>query len=378
MKQRITFFSLLAVLAFGCKPEAETIPGTTALELNAPKSFGKPVIPADNPTTVEGVQLGRMLFYEKKLSGDNSMSCGTCHQQKHAFTDGSNAVSLGIDGKPGTRNSMSLVNMAWSTSYTWDGGAKTLEQQARIPIESQVEMHQNMQQAARKLQNSAHYPPLFRRAFGNEKITEENILKALAQFERTLISADSRYDAFKKEYDKTKDNSKAIFSDDEYKGFVLFNNHPDPNSMRGADCMHCHGGDLFTTQVITNNGLDLTFKDPGKGGITGNRFDEGKFKATTLRNIALTAPYMHDGRFKTLEEVLDHYNEHVVRNSPNLDPEISGASNNHDPVKGLGLTAREKQQIIAFLKTLTDEKFVTNPEFSDPFPNFADPSKKSK
>src|SRR5688572_17908173 len=263
MKQGIPFFSLLLLLAFGCKPESEIHPGTTPYELNAPESFGTPNTPADNPTTVEGVQLGRMLFYDKKLSGNNTMSCGTCHQQKNAFTDGNNAVSLGIDGFPGTRNTMSLANLAWSTSYTWDGGAKTLEQQARVPIESHIEMHQGMKQAASKLQNYAHYPALFRRAFGSEEITEETILKAIAQFERSLISANSRYDAFKKEYDKTRDNSKAIFSDEEYKGYILFSNHPDPNSMRGAGCFHCHGGDLFTDQRILNNGLDLSFKDPG-------------------------------------------------------------------------------------------------------------------
>ena len=366
MKQHLPFFTLLALLAFGCKPDPETQPGTTPYALNAPASFGKLTVPEDNPTTIEGVQLGRMLFYEKKLSGNNAMSCGTCHQQKNAFTDGGKALSLGIDHLPGTRNTMSLANLAWSTNYTWDGGAQTLELQARVPIESPVEMHQKMDQAARKLQNTSNYPALFNRAFGSDEITEDRILKALAQFERTLISANSRYDAFKKEFDKTKDNSKAIFTEDEYKGYLLFSNHPQPNRVRGAGCFHCHGGDLFTDQRILNNGLDLTFKDLGRGMVTGNRFDEGKFKTTTLRNIALTAPYMHDGRFNTLEEVIDHYN-HVKANSPNVDQDLIKHSNNDDPVNGLALTPKEKQQLIAFLKTLTDESFVNNPEFSDPF-----------
>lgn len=361
MKQKITLLFSLAVLAFACKPETETVPGTTPLTLKVPDAF--PDLPHDsvtkNPLTEEGVALGRMLFYEKRLSANNTISCGSCHQQKFAFTDGGKKISPGVNGALGTRNTMSLANVAWNKSFNWDGKAKTLEEQAHIPMESPVEMHQSLSRAANKLQNSSTYPPLFQKAFGSKVITEENILKALAQFQRTLISGNSKYDQA--------GEGKYVFSPDEEAGRQLFfDPHRQPGTSRSANCFDCHGGFNFTRQTLVNNGLDVTFQDPGFGGVTGNPADNGKFKAPTLRNIALTAPYMHDGRFASLAEVLTHYNHGVKKNSPGLHIEML-YSNTANPDLQLGLTDTEVKQVIAFLETLTDNDFINDPRFSDPF-----------
>ncbi|MCC2548657.1 cytochrome-c peroxidase [Hymenobacter sp. BT175] len=332
---------------------------TTPYQLTIPSNFPQNArIPADNPLTEEGVALGRMLFYEPRLSRDNTLSCGSCHQQSKAFTDG-RALAIGVNGARHTRSSMSLVNLAWEPVLNWDGAATTLETQARLPLENPVEMHQLLGEGVRKLQQTDLYPPLFRKAFGSTTITEQNVLKALAQFQRTLISSNSRYDrSLRRELRLTVD---------EQRGEALYNNHPNPDlSIAGADCMHCHGGPLFTSQSFHNNGLDATFTDPGRKGVTGLAVDNGKFRAPTLRNIELTAPYMHDGRFATLEDVLDHYSDHVKRSSPNIDPLLLDASNTLNGTQ-LDLTQTQKNQIIAFLRTLTDTTFTRDKRFSDPF-----------
>ncbi len=351
---------LVLIVSAACTPDkkstTEPEPVPTPYSLTFPDRFQPPVIPADNPLTQEGVELGRLLFYEKKLSGNNTISCGTCHQQQFAFTDGQ-AVSTGTDGKKTNRGSMSLANLAWQKTFNWDGAAASLEAQARIPIENPLEMHQNLDEAARELQNTAGYPPLFQKAFGSPIITPDLVLKALGQFERTLLSFNSRYDQYRA--------GSAALTPDEQEGFQLFITHPDPGRrIRGGNCGDCHGSDFFTLQQFHNNGLDTTFTDKGRSLVTNKTADDGKFKAPSLRNIAVTAPYMHDGRFKTLEEVLDHYNEHIQSNSPNLDPLISEATNQ---VRGnsLALTAYEKAKIIQFLKTLTDEKFLTDERFAE-------------
>ena len=323
-------------------------------------------VPADNPMTVEGVELGRMLFYEKRLSADNSISCGSCHQQKFAFTDG-RAVSIGVNGTAGKRSTMSLANIGYFDNLMWDGRDTTLEKQARGPMENPVEMHQSLIRSVNKLQNTQTYPPLFLKVFGSKTITEENIFKALAQFQRTLISGNSRYDQFEFQ------NKTRVFTQEEFDGKNLYFKHAvaDPynpsRSQTGANCFECHGGKpLANKRMFANNGLDTEFADKGLGGITGKSTDKGRFKVPTLRNIALTAPYMHDGRFKTLEEVLDHYNEHVKKNSENLSEEMKHG-NIYGPDQQLGLTEKEKKEIIAFLHTLTDEEFINDPRFSDPF-----------
>ncbi|KAA9333593.1 cytochrome-c peroxidase [Adhaeribacter soli] len=365
MKQKITLLFSLAFFVFACEKETETAPGTTPYQIELPPRFKTMPVPADNPMTVEGVELGRMLFYEKRLSADNTISCGTCHQQKLAFTDGRD-ISFGVNGKAGTRSSMSLANVGYFETLMWDGRDTTLEKQAKGPIENPVEMHQSLLRAVNKLQNTQTYPPLFLKAFGSKIITEENVLKALAQFQRTLISGNSRFDQFEKQ------NKTNALTQSELNGKRLFFQHPNADPfdgpvIRGGNCGDCHAGDLLAPKrMLANNGLDVEFKDNGFGDITGSPFDQGKFKVPSLRNIALTAPYMHDGRFKTLEEVLNHYNDHVKKNSPNLASDMT-ASNEYGTNQQLGLTEQEKKDIIAFLHTLTDDTFINDPRFSDPF-----------
>jgi cytochrome c peroxidase len=360
-------FSLLAgALGLGSCHASEGIDpeptGPTPYTLTVPAGFPTPVIPADNPLTNEGVALGRMLFYEKQLSSTGTMSCGSCHQQSKAFTDGL-AKAVGVDGVANPRGTMSLANVLWSTTLTWDGAFSTLETQALKPLENTIELHQPLTVGVGKLQNTPTYPPLFLAAFGTRTITNDLVLKALTQFERTLVSGNSRFDKYLA-------NNRQGFTADEAAGLVLYTTHISPGKVRGAECFHCHTQPLMSSNYegkFFNNGMDLTFSDPGRGGITGQAVDNGKFIAPTLRNITLTAPYMHDGRFKTLEEVLDHYSDHVQMASPGLDNNLIEGIN--DPPFGthMDLTATEKRQVLAFLKTLTDSAFVTDKRFASPF-----------
>ncbi|WP_336514930.1 cytochrome-c peroxidase [Pollutibacter soli] len=327
-------------------------------EIKYPSYFGDRIfIPADNPTTEAGVKLGRMLFYETSLSKSNTISCATCHQQQLSFTDGKK-FSTGVDGTMQKRNTMSLANLLWVRNFFWDGRAAGLEEQAKTPLTDPHEMGQSLQISAKKLRKKQAYPSLFKKAFNSDTIKEAMIVKALAQFQRTLVSAESRYDKYLRgEYKPTVS---------ELNGIALFYAAPDPiKGMRGADCAHCHGGPKTYTELFQNNGLDSIPSDRGRELFTGNDFDRGRFRVATLRNIALTAPYMHDGRFNTLEEVVDHYNEHVSNNiltSPflrNRSNELNG--------KQLGLTNNEKKDILAFLHMLTDSSFISNKNFSNPF-----------
>ncbi|GAB3639023.1 cytochrome c peroxidase [Hymenobacter arcticus] len=345
----------------GSEPSVEPTPtAPTAYQLVVPAGFPTPVIPADNPLTNEGVALGRQLFYEKALSSTGTMNCGSCHQQSKAFTDG-RALAVGVDGVANPRGTMSLANVLWSTQLTWDGAFTTLEAQALKPLENPIELHQSLTVGVAKLQASSTYPALFQAAFGTKTITNELTLKALAQFERTLISGNSRYD----KYMATRQG----FTADEVTGLRLYSTHIAPGVVRGAECFHCHTQPLMSSNYegrFFNNGLDLTFADPGRGGITKLAVDQGKFIAPTLRNITLTAPYMHDGRFKTLEEVLDHYSEHVQMASPGLDNNLIQGLNNPPFGTHMDLTATEKRQVLAFLKTLTDSTFITDKRFAAP------------
>jgi cytochrome c peroxidase len=374
MVRRSTYFRvfmvLMASIALGlgsCKKDKEeaidpVVPAPTPYVLTVPAGFPTPVIPADNPLTNEGVALGRMLFYETKLSSNGTMSCGSCHQQNKAFTDGL-AKAVGVNNSLNPRGTMSLANVMWSTTLTWDGAFSTLEAQALKPIENPIEMHQPLTVGVSKLQASSTYPPLFQAAFGTKVITNDLVLKALTQFERTLISGNSRYDKFIA--------TRQGLSADELAGLTLYSTHISPRIVRGAECFHCHTMPLMSSNYAAqffNNGLDLTFSDLGRGGVTRLPADNGKFVAPSLRNITFTAPYMHDGRFTTLEQVLDHYSDHVQMTSPGLDNNLSLGIN--DPIFNpgrMGLTATEKRQVIAFLKTLTDSTFIADKRFSDPF-----------
>jgi cytochrome c peroxidase len=322
-----------------------------------PYYFGNRPIPADNPLTVEGIELGRMLFYEKRLSANNTMSCATCHQQSKAFTDG-NAFSTGIDGIQGKRSAMAIQNLHWVTNFFWDGRVNSLEAQALLPIEDPIEMHLPLDSAVNRLQKLKIYRDKFFYAFGSETITKDRIAKAIAQFERTLISSNSKYDKYLRgEYSLT---------ESEQRGMELFFTHPIPDQLRGGNCGDCHGSYLVSLNGFHNNGLIANPIDSGRGKVTGNSFDNFKMRAPSLRNIELTAPYMHNGMFNTLEEVLNHYNEHIQYNSPNLDVLITDATNELGETT-LMLTTQEKADIISFLKTLTDEDFISNPKFSNPF-----------
>ncbi|HEY0246052.1 MAG TPA: cytochrome c peroxidase [Mucilaginibacter sp.] len=322
-----------------------------------PANFGNRIyVPDDNLTTKQGVYLGRLLFYEKHLSANNTLSCGSCHQQDKAFTDGK-MFSEGFDHVATPRNSMSLVNLLWARRLFWDGRAEGLEAQALIPMTNPHEMGQSLAVSVKKISAMPGYPVLFKLVFGDTSITSDRIVKAISQFERTLISCNSRYDQYlRNTYQPT---------GREMAGMNLFMNAPDPEKgIRGANCAHCHGGPKTYMELFHNNGLDSIPKDAGIETLTGLPSDRGRFKVPTLRNIALTAPYMHDGRFKTLNEVVDHYSDHV-RESASLSSFLRGESNEKNG-KTLKLTAEEKEDIVAFLNMLTDNTFITDPRFADP------------
>jgi len=323
----------------------------TPFHLQYPAYFGNRIdTPADNPLTMEGVELGRRLFYETALSANNKFSCASCHRQELAFTDGK-TFSEGFDGTLQERNTMSLANLLWVRHFFWDGRARGLEEQAATPLTNPHEMGQSLCVSAAKLQQRSDYRARFTAAFGSEPISGDLIVKALAQFERTLISANSKYDQYlRDEYHPTAS---------EARGIDLFFSNPDPASgVRGASCGHCHGGPKTFSELYHNNGLDSLPADGGREKITGQSYDRGRFRVATLRNIALTAPYMHDGRFKNLEQVVDHYNDHIQA-SPSLSPFLKDQQ--------LGLTAEDQKDLIAFLRLLTDSSFIQDKRYANPF-----------
>lgn len=350
---------VLLVYIIGIKLSEEKAPilETGAYTLQYPMNFGSRFhIPDDNPMTKEGVALGRMLFYEPKLSANNTISCASCHRQKLAFTDG-RTFSLGVDGQPTSRNSMSLGNILWVRHLFWDGRANSLEEQALFPMTDPHEMGQSLDISREKLQKSKIYPPLFKTVFNTDKITADLIVKAIAQFERTLISSNAPYDQYL--------NGTYTPSPDELGGMQLFMNAPDPKEgKRGANCIQCHGGPKTYLELFHNNGLDSIPMDLGREKITHYKMDKGRFRVPTLRNIEVTGPYMHDGRFKTLREVLDHYSDHI-KESETLSPVLRNTSNLPNGQQ-LGLTSKEKNEIITFLMMLTDSSFLHNPNFSKP------------
>lgn len=331
-----------------------------------PDSFPEVPVPADNPMTVAGVQLGRRLFYDPILSADSTMSCSSCHLPAGSFTD-NKAVSTGIDGIAGKRSSMSLLNIAYVTPLFWDGRSATLEAQALQPVEDPIELHTTWPNVVERLKKHPDYPTFFRKAFGITKkseITKELAAKAIAQFERILISSgESKYDRFQRgELD--------VFTFNEEIGYKMYFNLS-PNEPDGQ-CFHCHNNtSLFTTNLFFNNGLEsaptLTeFSDLGRGAITGKKADNGTFRAPSLRNIEMSAPYMHDGRFKTLEEVIEHYAT-GVKVSNNLGPFADQVGRPNGSGGFIPLSVKQKSQILEFLKTLTDTTFVNNPDIQNPF-----------
>ena len=328
--------------------------GPTPAQIAIPAIFAQtlpaPFIPTDNPLTVEGIELGRKLFFDPILSGDGTQSCATCHAPNLAFTD-TNQFSTGIDGLQGNRNSMPIFNIAWNFSgkFFWDGRAPSAEAQAIAPVVNPIEMHNTWPAAMASLQAHPTYPNLFLAAFGTNVIDSILVTKAIAQFERTLVSGNSRFDRYLL--------GQIALTPQEINGFNVF------MAESGGDCFHCHGNSgnpLWTDNTFRNNGLDASPSDLGLGAVTGNPADNGKFKTPSLRNLVFTAPYMHDGRFKTIDEVLEHYST-GVKMSPTIDPDMQFAGQG-----GVQMTPQEKADLKAFLLSLTDSSFINNPDYQAP------------
>ncbi|MBU3678924.1 MAG: c-type cytochrome [Candidatus Kapabacteria bacterium] len=351
----IILFVIAAAIVVGCTDPDVPI---TLDETPYPVRFEdlpEPILPTDYPLTQTRVSLGRTLFHDGQLSRTGTQSCATCHSQAAAFSD-NRKYSIGVRGLPGTRQAMALVNLAWSDrGFFWDGRSPTLRDQALHPIVDTLEMDETLDNVVRKLSTSSMYRSMFTRAFGSDSITPERIGIALEQFMLILISGQSKYDRALAGY--------AVLSETEERGRQLFMREFDPTyKKKGAECFHCHAAPFFTNDRFMNNGLDddAMFLDLGRERVTGLASDRAKFRVPTLRNIARTAPYMHDGRFKTLEEVVDFYNIGVRRSS------TVDALMQFNLAPGLKLDAQDKADLVAFLKTLTDEQFLTNPLYRMP------------
>ncbi len=325
----------------------------TPVTLEVPQIFEQnilpPVIPEDNPLTEEGIALGKKLFFDPILSADNTQACADCHRPENAFTD-PRRFSFGIDGSIGTRNSMPLFNLAWNYNerFFWDGRALSLEEQIFDPVRNPIEMANTWPNAESSLQANNEYPQLFEEAFGTSTIDSTMVTKAIAQFLRTLVSANSKFDRYllgQEELTPSELNGLDVFMDE----------------ARG-DCFHCHGNPnnpLWTDNIFHNNGMDETITDLGLGGFSGDPREFGLFKSGSLRNLAYTAPYMHDGRFATLDEVIDHYSEGLVF-SETIDPLMKNVAEG-----GAHLTEEDKADLKAFLLSLSDPSFINNPDFQE-------------
>jgi cytochrome c peroxidase len=301
-------------------------------------------IPDNNPMIKEGVELGRKLFYEKRLSVDHSISCGSCHQQQFAFSD-DKQFSSGVYQNRSVRNSMSLVNVGWGERFFWDGRVTSLEDQIGHPLTDTNEMGNTWEEVIKFLNEDSMYSRDFRYIFNKDSVQEEDVRMVIAQFLRTLNSFNTRFDQY------YFGGQADVLTLQEERGLDIF--------FGFGGCNHCHSDVLLTDNFFRNNGLD-SVPQPGLYTSTGNESDLGKMKVPTLRNIALTAPYMHDGRFETLNDVLDFYSEKINPKSPNLDEHIVYMKT------GLRFSKEQKEDLIAFLHTLTDSVLITNPQLSDP------------
>ncbi|MBL7924442.1 MAG: cytochrome-c peroxidase [Bacteroidia bacterium] len=354
MKTKLAILLVLLTGVFflhSCKKDEKNDSGwdTRPYYLDIPTGFPPANIPAVNPLSVEGVELGRYLFYDPILSS-NGLSCSSCHQASKAYSVPSFVTTAGD-----SISVLPIMNLAFSPDFTWNGQFSTTEAVCMGDFEPQF-FNTNMDTLVKRLEASTLYKNMFFRAFGNNAFTsmsdqelKTKIVSAIGQFLRTLVSSDSKFDRYLKHTEN--------LSSTELVGMTIF-------FTEQGDCFHCHGGALMTSNAITNNGLDSLPAgiDRGKYNYTGNPLDDGKFSIPSLRNIDLTAPYMHDGRFKTLEEVVEFYNSGVHQTSPNIDPIMTKANK----AFGLQLTAYEKQCLVDFLKTFTDTAFVSNPAYQNP------------
>ncbi len=326
-------FSMLLLFAFMLLSAAKVWRKGDPVELEFPKNWPKPTYDfSKNPLTKQGVELGRRLFYDPILSRDSTVSCSNCHLSFTAFTHVDHALSHGINDRIGTRNSPTLLNLAWGKSFMWDGAISHLDFQALAPISSPSEMDYSIEKVVQKIQAKSTYRAFFFEAFGDSTVTGERLLKAISQFELTLISANSKYDRMIL--------GQETFTVQEQNGYSIFQ----------KNCASCHAEPLFTNQEFERNGLpiDTNLNDYGRMKITKQASDSLKFKVPTLRNIEFSYPYMHDGRFKKLREVINHYAKTTALN------------------RKIELLPNEKIDLVAFLLTLTDREFLFNPDFSFP------------
>jgi len=379
---KISYFAgvaFLVVMVGACDKENPPVTGTGDLLqytyapqeyiIKKPDHFPQILIPKDNPQTYAGVQLGRHLFYDPILSADSTMSCASCHFPEKSFTDGK-AVSTGIDGIAGKRSSMSLLNLAYvapiasgvdTFGFFWDGRSKSLEDQALRPVEDPIELHNTWPNLVEKLKKHPTYPKMFREAFGiddRSEITKELAAKAIAQFERILISSGSST------FDKFIAGDGTALQDEALDGKLMFFDEGADFGLPDGECFHCHGVGTLTGKGFFENGLDpfANLTDIGLEKVSGNPDDRGKFRVPTLRNIELTAPYMHDGRFQTLEQTVEHYLLHSTNDTPYPNPNMALIVNKRSVYTQYHITA-----ITAFLKTLTDTEFTNNPDIQSPF-----------
>lgn len=340
-KYRFILFIFFVAGAAACHKE-NTAP---SVSFKQPSNFPQPAYPfTNNAITKERFELGKKLFYETMLSANNTISCGSCHIQTSAFTHHGHIVSHGIFDRVGTRNSPPIMNLAWSTSFMWDGGIADLDLQPIAPITNHVEMDETMENVLNKLKASSTYPALFSKAYGMEGISTSSFLKALSQFMLLCVSSDSRYDSV------MRGDAGKSFTADEQEGYTIFK----------QKCNTCHTEPLFTNYSFRNNGLSISnVNDEGRYLITQNETDRYTFKVPSLRNLAYTAPYMHDGRLLTLDAVLDHYTDQVQQ-TPNLDPALL-----QNTTPGLAISADEKKKLKAFLNTLNDKSFLLDKRFAE-------------
>jgi cytochrome c peroxidase len=336
-------FILFTLFIWACKkdPEVKLEPPVYDIHFNVPADWPAALYNFENnPLSEDGFRLGRKLFYEVRLSRDNSVSCGSCHQQFAAFAHKNHPLSHGIDSRFGTRNSPAMFNLNWHPEFMWDGGINHLEVQPASPITNPVEMDETLFNVVEKLENDPQYKRLFKKAFGDEKVNTQRMFKAMAQFMGMLVSAESKYDKVKK--------GEIQFSELEKRGYEIFKHN----------CSSCHTEPLFTDFSYRNNGLppNPEVDDLGRALITNNAADNYKFKIPSLRNLTYSGFFMHDGRFRTLYQVLDHY-QNGIEASATLDPLLANS---------IELSPEERSALIAFLNTLNDEHFINDPRFAEP------------
>lgn len=329
-------------LITSCEPNEMEVQPNSIVEFERPEHFPAPHYNfRNNPVSKEGFELGRKLFYDPILSASGTISCGSCHHQAGGFADPGKAMSEGINGFLGNRNSPSLANLAWFPSFMADGGINHIEVMPIAPITDTVEMGNSLSEAVTSLNENATYRKLFKQAFDVDSISDQKLLYALAQFMSMMISAESKFDQ--------QLLGKKVFTKSEERGYNIFK----------QNCASCHSGALTTNFSFKNNGLDLSSVDLGRARITQKETDRGKFKVPSLRNIELSLPYMHDGRFASLEEVIDHYTD-GIQATPNLATELS---------QPIVLSKYDKQDLIKFLTTLTDYNYITKPSLANGEPN---------